>query len=621
MGDDEQLMRCVKQVKFLQSRYGLRLASPRIISNFNFSLALRKLWEYLPPKSYCDRLVAIYFRSFERCARILHRPTFMRQYEELWMSDNWEVCSPSIIPQLTAIMTMAYHIDEATPDNERHRRYLRGAAVDLIQAWLDGLDRKQRAELSTLQVELLLLPSRHLREAHAEKLWSCTGAIVRSAMLMGLHLDPRGMKDISPYRAEMRRRLWAVVVEIDLQTSMMVDLPPIVPELSSYHPVPSNLNDEDFDEYSKTLPTPRPLSELTDSLFQIYLAISLPQRLKAVSLIQRSTPDAKEVMEVGRKIEECLLSKPSVLYLHNGHVAPRDGGSFSNYVQLDVHIQRTLQYLYRPLLFTEQAQTTALGEIRRHCLQSSLVILSYKDLHTTEKLGLVAGNPLVQQDFFTRLCKTDLLWAGLTTCQHIKLVRMPVATGSSQPKTEYDEAVLVKAVERTVDYFIDRIDRPGSDLKDILFLSLALKWVQLPGSQPDKAQELHQHARQILAACIELLLQPLISQSDYRPDLPGHRSYQAAPPPAKRPRTLPPSPHLHGSAVAATSHGNMSVPTHLPLHFYSSLSRANDAASWLTSFPSLAAGYSNYQIDMYDDAHDSFGFGSTRDWNWGSSWR
>lgn len=610
----------VKQVKFLQNKYSARLPLPGSIGNFNFSLALRKLWEYLPVKAYCDRLVTIYFRCFERCVRILHRPTFMRQYEELWLSDNWEMCSPSIIPQLTAIMTAAYHVDDAGPDNatESPRKYLRGAAVDLIQAWLNGLNRKQRTELSTLQVQLLLLPSRILTDPHPEKLWSSAGAIVRSAMLMGLHLDPTGMKDCSPYQVEMRWRLWASVLEIDLQTSMMVDLPLAVPELNSYHPVPSNLNDDDFDEHSKTLPVSHPLNDLTDSLYQIYLAASLPPRLKAVSLVQRFTSDAREIMEMGRKIGECLCGKPSVLGLQYGQVTSGNDGSLLNRVHLDIHMRRTLQYIYRPLLFTEQPHTATLAEIQRLCLQSSLAILSYKDLYTTGELELVHSNTKVQDDVFNHLCKTDLLWAGLTVCQHIKLLRMPMASSPLQQEKVYDEAVLVKTVERTVEYFIDRICCRGSDLKDSLFLSLALKWVQLPDSHADKSHELRQHTRQILVTCIERLLQPLISPSDYRRDPQGYGSQQGLPP-TKRPRMLPPSAYLDMDATTVPK--TMSGLIHPPPQLNSFSDRTNDAATWLRSYPSLAAGYSNYQMDMYDDAHDSFGFGFRHDWDWGNMWR
>lgn len=81
--------------------------------------------------------------------------------------------------------------------------------MDLIQAWLDELGRKQRTELSTLQVDVLLLLSRHLRGSQPEQLWSATGALVRSAMTMGLNVDPASVKGINPYMAEMRRRLWA----------------------------------------------------------------------------------------------------------------------------------------------------------------------------------------------------------------------------------------------------------------------------------------------------------------------------------------------------------------------------------------------------------------------------
>jgi hypothetical protein len=244
--------------------------------------------------------------------RVLHGPTFMREYEEIWANSNPQICSSSsIIPQLTVVMSMAYHMDEAVSSSEDlpHRTYLKEAAIDLIQAWLEELGRKQRTELSTLQVEVLLLLSRSLRHLYPEKLWSSTGALVRSAMVMGLHMDPITVSGVSPYQVEMRRRLWATILEMDLQASMTAGMPLVVPKLDSYNLVPANLNDVDFDEVSTKLPTSRPLSTLTDSLYQVCLATSLPQRLKALSLVQRSVPNTEEAIELGRKVEECLSSK------------------------------------------------------------------------------------------------------------------------------------------------------------------------------------------------------------------------------------------------------------------------------------------------------------------------
>jgi hypothetical protein len=563
MSNDDQLQASAKQVKFLQDKSHTKIASPDSINGSDFSLALLKLREFLPPKSYCDRLVSIYFRFFERTMRVLHGPTFMRDYEQIWFPNNAEICvSSSIVPQLTAVMTMAYHMDDAIPesDDQAHRTYLKGAAIDLIQAWLDELGRKQRTELSTLQVEVLLLLSRSQRHLYPEKLWGSTGALVRSAMVMGLHTDPTAVPSVTPYQVEMRRRLWATILEMDLQASMTAGMPLVVPKLDSYNLVPANLNDMDFDESTAKLPTSRPLGTQTDNLYQVCLATSLPQRLKALSLVQRSAPNVEEAIELGRKVEECLSRKPPVLQLHNNDTAHMDGGSVLHRVLLDLYLRRPLLCLYKPLLLGGQQDQPVSTEIQKHCLESSLAILSYQDLYTTVALSMVTDNPLPQQDFFYRCCKTDMLWAALTVCQHIKLFRQAAAMDRSlERQIGHNDVSLIGQVERTVDCLIDRIGRKGSDLKDIVFLSLALKSVQLSDSSPGRSYALHETTKRTLVACRERLLQPAgqINQSQIVP--PATKRSKTA---TSRPKTI--SPPLSNPTLTPTSIPDLQFPLDLP---------------------------------------------------------
>jgi hypothetical protein len=514
-------------------------------------------------------------------------------------------------------MTMAYHMDDSVPetDDQVHTTYLKGAAIDLIQAWLDGLGRKERTELSTLQVEVLLLLSRSLRHLYPEKLWSLTGALVRTAMVMGLHTDPTGVTGIPPYQAEMRRRLWATILEIDLQASVTAGMPVVSPKLDSYNLVPANLHDADFNESSTKLPTSRPLNTLTDSLYQVCLATSLPQRLEALSLSQRSVPNRDEVVELGQKVEQCLSRKPSVLSLHHNSVAFSDEGALLHRVLLDLYIRRPILCLYKPLLLADQQDHTTFTEIQKHCLSSSVVILTYQDLYTSRALGAVTGNRLPQQDFFYRCCKADILWAALTTCQHVKLLRQ-AAAAHQPPEREFghDETSLVRTVETTIEHLIARIGRKGSDLKDIVFLSLALKWVTLADSTTDRADALHRNTRKILAACLDRLLQPLATHDhSQQPD--QHRQPQYSAPPAKRIKTSATS-MLNTNNVTPPISNPTSTPTSLS-DIQVSMDLLENADQWFGELPDLAAEFTNFQQDMYNgNVDDAFDFGMTQDWNW-----
>ncbi|KAF2621413.1 hypothetical protein BU25DRAFT_426557 [Macroventuria anomochaeta] len=611
MSKDKQVQASAKQIKFLQNKTRSKIGSPDSAVGSDFSMALLKLREYLPSKPYCDRLVAIYCQHFERTFRVLHIPTFMRRYNQIWTNDHADICtSSSIIPELTAVMTMAYHMDDTQQLGDRnHRTYLKGTAIDLIQVWLDELGRKQRTELSTLQVDVLLVLSRSLRGIQPEKLWSVTGALVRSAMVMGLNVDPAIVSGITPYMAEMRRRLWATILEVDLQASMFCGMPLVVPELNSGSVVPSNINDAEFDEFSAVLPTSYPMHTYTDNLYQVVLASSLPQRIRALSIIQYSTLDIQEGIRLGRKAEECLSQKPQTLNLHNNDGSPIDGGSLLHRVLLDLYMRRPVLRLYKALLLGHETQNapsrSLLAELEKHCLESSQVILSYQDLYTIPALATVTTSPWAHQNFFNNACKMDVLWAALTLCQEIKQ-----CFELDSPKAGYDRLALVQSVETTISYLINRIGQKGSDLKDIVFLALVLQSVQISDSVPGRSQSLQQTARNTLAACREKLLQPLVvneppqptAQSTKRPSMDATQTLISMPntvtPPVSKPRSPPIS--LTDSAF----------PLNLPA----------GTEQYFGDLSDLTVEYNTFQAGMFDP-NDPLNFGIAQNWNWEHMWQ
>lgn len=71
------------------------------------------------------------------------------------------------------------------------------------------------------------------------------------------------MKDISPFMAEMRRRLWMCVVHLDILISAQVGMPTMVPLSNANTQPPRNLRNDDLDEDTTELPASRPLDHLT----------------------------------------------------------------------------------------------------------------------------------------------------------------------------------------------------------------------------------------------------------------------------------------------------------------------------------------------------------------------
>jgi len=387
---------------------------------------------------------------------------------------------------------------------------------------------------------------------------------------------------------------------------MFCGMPLVIPELNSSSVIPSNLDDTQFDESSTALPIPRPDHVYTDSLFQVVLAASLPQRMKALSVIQHSTPDIQDGIKFGRKVEESLSRKPQVMSLHHSDEA-RDSGSLIHRVFLDLYMRRPLIRLYMALMHGTQAQNAAnkpiIAELEQHCLESSRVILSYQDFYTIPALATVTTSPWAQQNFFYNACKMDILWAALTLCQEIRQ-----CYGMNKPKAL--ALNLVRAVETTTSYLIKRIEQKGSDLKDIVFLALVLQSVQIPTTAPDRSQILQQTAKKTLATCREKLLQPL---------LPSDHSHPLTVQPTKRTSidAMPLSASMQSTATPPSN------PQTTPLSMSESMFPLNLPAGteqYFGDLSELAVEYDTFQPGVFDP-NDAFNFNFTQPQNYETMWQ
>ena len=103
--------------------------------------------------------------------------------------------------------------------------------------------------------------------ADADKdIWFLLALEVNLAMRMGYHRDPSHFPGISPLKSEMRRRLWATVLQGDILISSQMGMPRMISDWQCDTAEPRNLNDTDLDQNTFELPPPRPETEITTSL-------------------------------------------------------------------------------------------------------------------------------------------------------------------------------------------------------------------------------------------------------------------------------------------------------------------------------------------------------------------
>lgn len=145
-------------------------------------------------------------------------------------------------------------------------------------------------------------------------LWTLFGVIVQFAMRMGYHRDPKHFRGMPLLASEMRRRVWASIVQIDTSISIQMGLPRLIKPWQADTEEPRNLLDKDLDQNTTELPKERAATEITPMLYWI-----LKGRLIAVlGSISDFTADTRpytyaDVMKLEGKLEDTRSSIPECL--------------------------------------------------------------------------------------------------------------------------------------------------------------------------------------------------------------------------------------------------------------------------------------------------------------------
>ncbi|KAJ8116445.1 hypothetical protein OPT61_g2141 [Boeremia exigua] len=235
----------------------------------------------IPPKHICNVLVDNYLRTIETLYRIVHVPTFQREYEASWDTSKQTIASsmdPDFLVQLKLILAIGATIYDSTFS-------MRSEATRWVyeaQSWLMSPAFKSKLGIRFLQNNILVLIARELVDVGGELIWISAGAVVRSAVYMGLHKDPAHLQDMSTLDAEMRRRIWNTILEISLQSSLVSGGPCFI-SLSEFdtHP-PGNFDDTDLENPDQE---PRASNCYTQSSVAILLRQTLPARLAVVKFL------------------------------------------------------------------------------------------------------------------------------------------------------------------------------------------------------------------------------------------------------------------------------------------------------------------------------------------------
>ncbi|KAK3900908.1 C6 zinc finger domain protein [Staphylotrichum tortipilum] len=241
-----------------------------------------------PERERSDEMVKLYFSSFESTHRILHAPTFLAEYQKFW--DHPHTITEELRHKVLLVIGIGSSVYQHGDIAAAQRN------TDLVQQWisaaqarLSAMAERERLDITGLQIRCLALLARQIFSVDGDIFWVSTGSLIHSAMQIGLHRDPKHLPTVSVFQAEIRRRLWATILELVIQASLVAWMPPRISLDEFDTEPPSNINDDDLAE-STTALHPHPPATLTSTSLQRALLASFPARLAIAQLLNTFHP-------------------------------------------------------------------------------------------------------------------------------------------------------------------------------------------------------------------------------------------------------------------------------------------------------------------------------------------
>ncbi|KAI1140110.1 hypothetical protein F5Y05DRAFT_377241 [Hypoxylon sp. FL0543] len=374
----------------------------------------------IPARPVVDRLVSRYFNA-HGVASVLHSGKFLREYESFWQNP---AASPfSWIGLLFSIMCLATQCqrmteEPPTPDTLTRAQVFRERTVHCL-----NLGQFTRGGPNVLETMINYCASEIFICKDADTgVWLLLGMLVQLALSRGYHRDPRNFANISPFDCEMRCRVWASIMQIDLRLASQMGLPRLLKSQQCDTPEPRNLFDSDFDESTVEFPPSRPETEVTPILYNL-----AKNRIDGIAgLISDLIADTLEhpygeIMELDRKLQEVDALLPPIFRwqpLSKSLTVPPQIVLYRIWLKLAV--QRLIIWLHRKYLAPSHAQV-CYEYSRNACVQAAMKILEFQQLIDEETQPGGQLHPV--RWMLTPLIQSTYLLGMSVLCYYVQLAR------------------------------------------------------------------------------------------------------------------------------------------------------------------------------------------------------
>lgn len=347
---------------------------------------------------------------------MLHRPSFYKQYEDFWRDPTQvDIIWLGLLMSIMGISLRIYSRSGEEPPE------LAGRTVDMSYAFklateqcLIVGDYTKKLYIHTVQTMILLIAQQNQKD-RSEDAWILLGSLVRIALSMGLHRDPKNFgTTISPSVGEIRKRLWTIIYFMDVLESIKIGLPYMIRVEECDASLPLNLHDDEICDHVTVLPPERNHGELTGVSYMIAKASLTRTYSKIVtqasSFVPR--PPYDQILKMDMELREQYGGIPSFLHMRSTEESKNDPAWLViQRHSLSLLTQKALVTLHRPYAARAKSNPRYQNS-RRKCVEAAVILLKHQS-----EIFLESQGTLRHARWFTdTLGCHDFLHAAMILC-------------------------------------------------------------------------------------------------------------------------------------------------------------------------------------------------------------
>ncbi|RYP07715.1 hypothetical protein DL764_002334 [Monosporascus ibericus] len=351
-----------------------------------------------PPRLFTDRCVNIYFQEWAPLFPVLHKPTFLRLYED-FVADPEKVKNDHKIAQLYLVYSIAA-LSSESPD------------VDQIAAceiqWQKALDDViMNNTMATLQCLVLAMMYCMVR-ADYKRLQHYKGVAIGLSHRLGLHQSQKRFS-FGALTIETRKKVFWTLYTLDCLSASMLGLPKLLKEEDIHAEYPSDTDDEYVTEKGFQPTLPGEYTKLSSALALFRLSRILAHVLEKVYPAASTHELSLQLLSsLDADLSEWNDNLPTHLKLNFVQDKPSTDitGSRSPILALAYYYVRTL--IHRPAVTSSLGvkaapSLIAVGESSKHIIQ---IVQLLEERNMSFSFCLNKTDVLV-------LCGMSLLYQGL----------------------------------------------------------------------------------------------------------------------------------------------------------------------------------------------------------------